>query len=289
VGRRRSAARSLTTQALVLGILAGGLARLTVTDAYLSYVRPGMRIPLALSVFVLGVLAVSSANRADTVGDGVTLDEVVDDEADEDGPVVLAEAPQVAVDPELDDDPDGGAHEHGQHHHRAPRIGLLLLVPVVCIAIVPLRPLGSGAVSDRSANVVAEGRSGPSGEGAEIPSGGPVSMLDFAMRVINDPNRPFTEPVTLVGFVVEEPGVSDGFVLARFVMSCCAADAQPILVHVVTDEAPPAADTWLEVTGTQDTSTGQLDPSDRSEVENIRLDAQSLEEIPEPVEPYETF
>jgi hypothetical protein len=39
-------------------------------------------------------------------------------------------------------------------------------------------------------------------------------MLDFAMRVINDPNRPFTEPVTLVGFVVEEPEVSDGFVLA---------------------------------------------------------------------------
>jgi uncharacterized membrane protein YcgQ (UPF0703/DUF1980 family) len=72
-------------------------------------------------------------------------------------------------------------------------------------------------------------------------------------------------------------------------MSCCAADAQPILVHVVTDEAPPAADTWLEVTGTQDTSTADLDPSDRSDVENIRLDAESLEEITEPVEPYETF
>jgi uncharacterized repeat protein (TIGR03943 family) len=285
--RRSSAARSLTGQALILGILAGGLARLTATDAYLAYVRPSMRVPVVVSVLVLAVLALSSANRADRVGGGVAVDDVVGELEDDRDPVVLARAPTVPVGPDGPADDEVG--DHGHHHHGAPRIGWLLLVPVLCIAVVPLRPLGADALSDRSANVVAEGRSGPSDLETELPEGGPVSMLAFAMRVINDPNRPFTEPVTLVGFVAEQPSVEDGFVLARFVISCCAADAQPILVHVVTDGPVPAPDTWVEVTGMQGTSTASLEPSERADAENIRLDAATVEEIPEPVEPYETF
>ena len=44
------ASRELTRQAVVLAILAGGLARLAFTDAYLAYVQPSMRIPLIISV-----------------------------------------------------------------------------------------------------------------------------------------------------------------------------------------------------------------------------------------------
>lgn len=46
-----------------------------------------------------------------------------------------------------------------------------------------------------------------------------------------------------------EPG---GFQLARLVITCCAADAQPIVAQVLTSAAPPARDTWVTVTGTFD-------------------------------------
>lgn len=268
-------ARSLTGQALVLGILAGGLARLTATDAFLAYVRPGMRLPLAATVVLLAVLAVSRANAAD---DGEAADDGRGDqhgEGDQHG------------DGELDGSHGGGAHGHD--HDRTPRIGWLLLVPVVCIAIVPLRPLGADAVGDRTANDVVASRRTEADLAAEIPTGGATTLLEYVTRAINDPTRPFTEPVTLTGFVVADPAFDDGFAIARFVMSCCAADAAPIVVRVVTDETPPPADTWVRVTGTQDTTTATLEPGERSRTENIRVDATEVERIDEPAAPYESF
>jgi len=56
--------------------------------------------------------------------------------------------------------------------------------------------------------------------------------------------------IALTGFVLgPEPG---GFQLARLVITCCAADAQPIVAQVLTSAAPPARDTWVTVTGTFD-------------------------------------
>lgn len=265
-------ARSLTGQAIVLGILAGGLARLAATDALLAYVRPGMRLPLAASVVLLAVLAISRANAAD-----------------ESTPAPDAD-PEAATDP-IDLGPaEDGDHGHDDHDHdHTPRIGWLLLLPVLCIAVVPLQPLGADAVGDRTANDVVASRRSEADLAAEIPTGGDTTLLDYVTRVVNDPARPFTEPVTLTGFVLADPAFDDGFAIARFVMSCCAADAAPVVVRVVTDEPVPPADAWVEVTGTQDTGTAALEPGERALTENIRLDAETVERIDEPTPPYESF
>ena len=263
--------RSLLGQSLVLGVLAGGIASLLLGEGYLAYVKPGMRWPLLASVVVLAVLALATANRADRLD---------------------AEPASGDASPSDDEhDHDEQGHDHGHDHERTPAVGWLLLVPVLCIAVVPLRPLGADAVSGRSANVVASARSAESDLAtvSEPPTGGRIKVLDFVDRVINDPERPYTEPVTLVGFVVADPAVPDGFVVARFVMSCCAADAQALGFVVVTDEAMPAPDTWVEVVGLPDPANADVAPEDRAEPTNIRLIATAVTPVPEPAEPYESL
>lgn len=262
--------RSLLGQSLVLGVLAGGIASLLLGEGYLAYVKPGMRWPLVASAAVLAVLALASANRADRLHTG--------------------SAPGDPSTAELAEEHDHeGHHEHD--HDRTPAIGWLLLVPVLCIAVVPLRPLGADAVSGRTTNVVAVARSDESDlpTVSEPPAGGRIKVLDFVDRAVNDPERPYTEPVTLVGFVVADPAVPDGFVVARFVMSCCAADAQALGFTAVTDAPMPAPDTWVEVVGLPDPANADVAPEVRAEPTSIRLIATSVTPVPEPAEPYESL
>jgi uncharacterized membrane protein YcgQ (UPF0703/DUF1980 family) len=54
--------------------------------------------------------------------------------------------------------------------------------------------------------------------------------------------------VRLVGFVAPTDG-ADGYRLTRFVIFCCAADAEALQAVVHGDPAPRARDQWLEVEG----------------------------------------
>jgi uncharacterized repeat protein (TIGR03943 family) len=255
---------ALTKRSIVLAVLAAGIARLALTDAYLAYVKPGMRIPLLVSAAVIFVLALAGASAADAEGD--------------------------------EDEHDGHDHEGQEHdghvHHTLPRIGYWLLVPVVCMAVVPIFPLGADATKDRDANAVAGDARlavAPDDAGEEQVDGGEVALLDFVSRTINDPDNPFTEPVTLVGFVTADSEITDGFVLARFVMSCCAADAQPLLVRIRHDGEVPELDSWVEVTGTHVPAPTDLPEGERPFTRNIVLEADEVVPIDQPAEPYETY
>jgi uncharacterized repeat protein (TIGR03943 family) len=279
-----SPARALTLRAVILAVLAGGLVRLVATDAYLAYVKPGMRIPLIVSVAVIGVLAIASANRADRLRD------VAAGGADHDDHDVHGL-------PDVHGHDDHGGDDHGHDHGALPRIGWWLVAPVVCIALVPLVPLGADAVGKRAGNEVSARRA-PQGDGDELISsgepltGGRVTLLDFVSQVVNDPANPFTEPVTLVGFVTQDPAIDEGFVLARFVVSCCAADAQPMLVHISYDryvgEVPPT-DAWVEVTGVHVPAPEGTPDGERILTENVRVDATEVQVIDQPANPYETL
>lgn len=255
-------ARDLTRRAVLLAVLAGGLIRLSATDAYLAYVKAGMRIPLLVSVAVLGALALASASAADR-------DEPADGHDHDDG------------------------HDHEGHDHAVlPRIGWWLLAPVVCIALVPLNPLGADAVGDRRVNEVSARQTTSltaDDLAARAVDGGQVTLLEFVSQVVNDPANPFTEPVTMIGFVTEDPTVTDGFVLGRFVMSCCAADAAPLLVRISWDGEVPPRDTWVEVTGTHVPAAAGTADADRVLTANIHLEADDVTEIPQPSDPYETY
>jgi uncharacterized repeat protein (TIGR03943 family) len=84
-----------------------------------------------------------------------------------------------------------------------------------------------------------------------------------------------------VGFVTPDAR-GGGFLLTRFVVTCCAADARPLRVAIRGLTPPwPAADTWLEITGTW--------RPERRAVEDERppvLDATELHTVPAPTNPY---
>ncbi len=266
--------RELTKRAIVLATVAAALGRLVVTDDYLAYVKPGMRLPLVLSVAMVAVLAFASAAFADQARDG-----------DPPGHPDHRDAADGS-------DPEDHDHDHGHDHDhsRFPPVGWWMLAPVICIALVPLAPLGAEAVTGRQANAVSVRQPATGADPPTSPSttGGDVTLLAFVDRTINDPSNPFTEPVTLVGFVTEDAAVDDGFVISRFVMSCCAADALPLSVRVRWYEEPPAVGEWVEITGTHVPADPDLPDAARPLTENIVLDADEVEVIDQPTEPYES-
>jgi uncharacterized repeat protein (TIGR03943 family) len=138
---------------------------------------------------------------------------------------------------------------HGGHRHRA-RVGWLLLVPVLVVMVVQPAALGSYAVASRSA-VPGGGDGGFGPLAAPVRGAVPMSMAEFVTRAVRDPDQSLAGVrVRLVGFVAANQGQEGGYRLSRFVIFCCAADAEALQAVVRGDPTPRARDQWLEVEGT---------------------------------------
>jgi uncharacterized membrane protein YcgQ (UPF0703/DUF1980 family) len=78
-----------------------------------------------------------------------------------------------------------------------------------------------------------------------------MSMAEFVTRAVRDPDQSLAGVrVRLVGFVAPGEGKEGGYRLSRFVIFCCAADAEALQAVVRGDPTPRARDQWLEVEGT---------------------------------------
>jgi putative membrane protein len=127
----------------------------------------------------------------------------------------------------------------------------VIVVPVVAVLALPPSALGSYAASRRSSFTGAGFAAS-----AEDISSGRLTLVDVvgaqrdaqAMRALAQ--RAGSE-VNFTGFVTHDKGSpADEFVLTRFVVSCCVADALAVQVRVIN--APPGkfkADDWVLVTG----------------------------------------
>ena len=136
----------------------------------------------------------------------------------------------------------------GHHQHRA-RVGWLLLVPVLVVMVVQPAALGSYAVSGRS--TVPGGDGGFDPLAAPVRGAVPMSMAEFVTRAERDPAQSLAGVrVRLTGFVAPSQGKEGGYRLTRFVIFCCAADAEALQAVVRGDPTPRARDQWLEVEGT---------------------------------------
>lgn len=171
---------------------------------------------------------------------------------------------------------DGCQHQHFQ-------IGwdilLIVSLPLLLALIVPARSLGIEAVS---------GGISLSPVGVASQSAFQRSPLD---RNILDWLREFERAASpaafngtaadVIGFVYREPGFAqDSFMLSRFTMSCCVADAFPIGMPVSAPESSDfAAGVWLR-------ARGVLRAADFDGDFLPVLFADSLEPIPEPRQPY---
>jgi uncharacterized repeat protein (TIGR03943 family) len=151
----------------------------------------------------------------------------------------------------------------------------LIVLPAVLVLVLPPGALGSYAASRRSA--VSAGVVPSEGVAS-----GEITLVDVAAAkwskdTLRQLVRRAGARVAFVGFVTEDPGApADEFVLTRFIVSCCVADALSVQVRVVG--APPGEfrqDQWVRVTG----SLYPLGPE-------MIVDASSVEKVPRPARPY---
>jgi uncharacterized repeat protein (TIGR03943 family) len=172
----------------------------------------------------------------------------------------------------------------GGHRHRA-RVGWLLLVPVLVVLVVQPAALGSYAASSRS--VVPGG--GGDGDfpplAAPVRGAVPMPMAEFVTRAVRDPGQSLAGVrVRLTGFVAPAEAGDHGWRLTRFVIFCCAADAEALQAVIRGDATPRARDQWLEVEGTwQPRPAAPDDPNPQPPV----LDAEVVHPIAPQRPPYE--
>jgi uncharacterized repeat protein (TIGR03943 family) len=141
----------------------------------------------------------------------------------------------------------GHGGDHGSHRHQT-RVGWLLLVPVLVVMLVQPAALGSYAVSSRSV-VPGGGDDQYPPLAAPVRGAVPMPMAEFVTRAVRDPDQSLAGVrVRLVGFVAPAEGAG-GYRLTRFVIFCCAADAEALQAVVRGDPTPRARDQWLEVEG----------------------------------------
>ena len=162
--------------------------------------------------------------------------------------------------------------------------GVLLVVALFGLQFVP-QPFSSQMALDRGVTeTLTMTRSQPqSFRGGTRPED--RSLIDWVrtLNVYPEPDAYEGQTVNVEGFVIHSPELPDDYLmLARFVITCCAADVYPVglPVKLTGDRADYPADAWLRVDGSMMTETlnGQR---------QLVIQAEQLTPIEEPENPYE--
>jgi uncharacterized repeat protein (TIGR03943 family) len=138
------------------------------------------------------------------------------------------------------------------HTHGVSRAALILLaLPVVLGLVVPARPLGAEAVSQRQANIAAVAPAQLGGRIQRVEDDD--SILGWLRRFSQtaDPAAFAGQEADLLGFVFRDERFDpEQFMVARFAIYCCVADAVPVGIVVQWPEATTLnPDTWVRVQG----------------------------------------
>jgi uncharacterized repeat protein (TIGR03943 family) len=213
-------------QAVVLLVIGVVVGRLTLSDAYLGFVKDTLQLPLLASAAVLitlGLLSLVRDQEDELAGDGAPTDAG------------------------RGDDPHG--HDgHGHDHARAPRIGMLMLAPILALLLIAPQPLGAYAANRGGANRVAAPVLELPPLAEPVDGAVPISIGDAVVRALYERDGPLVgTTVRMVGFVSTDEDLA-GYRLSRFSVSCCAADASVRQVVIAGGSPRFEDDTWVEVT-----------------------------------------
>ncbi|NER33559.1 MAG: TIGR03943 family protein [Oscillatoria sp. SIO1A7] len=112
------------------------------------------------------------------------------------------------------------------------------------------------------------------------------SLIEWVrtLTVYPEPDAYAGQKVKVKGFAIHLDELPEEYLLlARFVITCCAADAYPVGLPVKLkgsrDEFPP--DTWLEV-------EGQMKAETFGDNRKLTIETKSIQVIPKPKNPYDT-
>jgi uncharacterized repeat protein (TIGR03943 family) len=236
------------SQAAVLFLVGAMALYLGVSDAALAYVKAGLQPLLLVSGGILVGLAVAAVVRY--------------------------------------------GRDQDRHQPHGPKVAWLLALPPLALVLIAPPALGAFAASRQAiqpppasqarptGQVTPDGGPGlyppliPPGDGAAVP----LSLAEYLVRDYAEPHTLAGVRIRLVGFVTPQRPGRDGYLLTRFAISCCAADATALKVAVLGDPVPRAPDTWLEVEGRWRQRAG----------ETPLLVAESIRVIQQPSPPYES-
>ena len=218
------------------------MARLLWSGSFGFFIQQRMQIPLALATFTLLLLGAYEARTA--------LKEEQDDPT-------------------------------SWRKMSAPRVGWLMVLPLLVLTSVAPTGLGAAAAERVEAFIPVES------DAAYPPlpvSSEPIEMrvFDFVDRAVWDPEEGLNDvTVRLEGLVVNSDEIDDGFLLTRFLVSCCAADGVPIQVAVRGLDSTFEDDTWViadvEIRP-PDVPLNQLPAAERS----VQVDVIAIEIEPNP-------
>ncbi|MET4051294.1 putative membrane protein [Frigoribacterium sp. PvP054] len=166
----------------------------------------------------------------------------------------------------------------------------VVVTTAIAIAVVALPPatLTSATAGQRDVNsstAALDRTTVADAEGASSDAYRSFSVLDWAGLLRQTTDLAFYQGKTadVVGFVTpSDTDPDDVFYVSRFVVTCCAVDAQPVGVPVYLPgwQDQVAADDWVEVTGGFDTnrSSASQDP--------IALVPDEVTTVGQPSDPY---
>ncbi|PCN46751.1 TIGR03943 family protein [Curtobacterium sp. 'Ferrero'] len=190
--------------------------------------------------------------------------------------------------------PAADAHGHarrtggaGRHARAALGWAAATVTVAVTVAMLVLPPTTLSARTAQQRSVDAATLSNATGtQGVALLGSGAVDTSDYGVKDWAALIRQTTDTSSLVGGRVELTGfvvpAGDGsFTLTRFVISCCAVDAQPVGLGVTTSGSVPGADQWVRVRGTL------VANPDQSAAARIVVKASSVRQIAQPSDPYE--
>lgn len=161
----------------------------------------------------------------------------------------------------------------------------LLLVPVLLGLAVPPRPLGADALVQQSPTLNRVAQRSDQTMLPDLQNSQTLTLYDWAVVASVDPSLVVDKVADVEGFVVQNPVLNvpaDQFMLARYVLNCCTADAGGVGMRVAWSSGHTLPnDQWVRVQG--HVRTIEIDG-----VVHPLLVAQSVRVIEVPDQPYLT-
>jgi len=178
-----------------------------------------------------------------------------------------------------DDAHDHADHEHHDHAHLSWGALMVVAIPLVLGTLIPSRPLGAESVDGAVSLTAAAAAEGVTTFAID-PS--QRNVLDW-LRVFNNAQGDFEQfnglPVDVIGFVYTEPTFTENqFMVARFTISCCVADASAIGLPVNWAEAVEQG-AWVQVKGVIEVGEFRGEPTPLVRAESVIV-------VEQPAHPY---
>lgn len=183
------------------------------------------------------------------------------------------------------DHTEGDPHDHNHNHEGGQPVWGLVIValPMLLGLIVPAKPLGASAIANKGVNTSAPVVAASSQSTSLNLAPEDRNILDWIRLYSNsaDTTTLKGQPADVIGFVYQDSRLGEGqFLVGRFTISCCVADALAIGMAVRWPEAQALpANSWVRVKGPVEAATidGQHMPL---------IVAETIESVPEPSQPY---